>query len=188
VCFDKPNSVHGTSNNPAACRACSAEQAVLAHCCLLLSCRQVPDHWQQHLQSLQEDPTAARGAQGNTGLTSAGQGVAAIPPGNQMFMRRTSSTGIDALAEAAAAALAAHPELLRQGCRGAAAAAQAAPEQLGPRDPAAVHVGGEEEERRGAVLQRKRMREEQGAAGIRPREEMGPPAANFKRACAGVLQ
>lgn len=162
---------------------------MLAPCCLPSPCRQVPEHWQQHLQNLQEDPTASRGAQGNTGIAPAGQGLAAGPPSNQMFMRRTSSTGIDALAEAAAAALAAHPELLRQGCRGPAAPAQAAPDQLGPRDPAAEQAGGEEEARRSAVPaggQRKRMREAQGAAGSCSRAEMGPPAANFKRACAGA--
>lgn len=148
----------------------------------------MPEPWQQQLQSLQEDTAAVRGVQGNTGL-----GPAAGPPATQMFMRRTSSIGIDALAEAAVAALAAHPELLMQDRRGVAAAAPApAPEQPGA---CAAEQNDEREEEEEAGLgalpsggQQKRAREEQAPAGCRARAEMGPPATSFKRPCAGLFQ
>jgi hypothetical protein len=133
----------------------------LAYVYVCLPRRQVPEHWQQHLQTLQEAPF--RG----------GMGSSAAPPQASFRAGRASSAGIDALAEAAAAALAAHPELMQE--RGATAtSARQAEGAEAPQGAAGSDAG------RPAPC-RKRVREQQAA-----KAEMGPPGSSYKRPCAGA--
>jgi hypothetical protein len=139
------------------CWFCRSQSCVF----VCLPCRQVPEHWQQHLQTLQEAPL--RG----------GMGPSAAPPQAPFCARRASSTGIDALAEAAAAALAAHPELMQE--RGATATSTQQAEGAEASQGAAAGSGA------GRLPCRKRAREQ-----LAPKAEMGPPGSSYKRPCTGA--
>lgn len=144
--------------------------------CPALLRRHVPEHWQQQLQALQETPF-------HGGMpAAAGAGPVVMPAPQAPFrMARASSAGMEALAEAAAAALAAQPKP-QLGC--STAGPTPAQQPTGAGDP---EVGACAEDGAGAVRpapHKKRTREQRAA-----QAELGPqqqkPAAS-KRPCAGV--
>lgn len=172
-----------------------------------VQCRQVPELWQQHIQTLQDAPF--RGGHG-LAPASAAHGPGAAQAGPFLNIGRSSSTGIDALAEAAAAVLAARPDLLAGNTSSAAPpaapGAQEQGSQLGGRDADAAPLpckAGEDDmtaapapaaaqaiTRAGvgaAQPDRKRGWEELTGGchpGSRVPVDMGPPGVGLKRVCA----
>lgn len=151
----------------------------------------MPEHWQQHIQTLQDAPFGRGPGQHST---------AAERAESYLRMGRASSAGIDALAEAAAAALAAHPEVLQERSKAAAAVATA----TAPTQPAATAADAHGEPGQSASGQattggkapgcNKRARPEQRQAGGAGDEAgsavaeagLGPGRHEFKRPCTGA--
>jgi hypothetical protein len=173
--------------------AVSDSSPVREHLLLLCHvCRQVPEHWQQHIHTLQDAPFGRGPGQPSTAAERATE--------SYLRMGRASSAGIDALAEAAAAALAAHPEVLEEHSRAAAAAA--ATNAATQPAAAAADAAGEQGQTAGGQATvggkvsgcNKRVRQEQpqaggagGATGPAVAEAgLAPGRHEFKRPCTGA--